>query len=107
LFNVSAVAADAGNGDIPQRLLQRLDDLGVVLAQRGDALALLGLGSVGVDLGRLDDHSDLDFFVVVDDGAKQRYLDSIDWLEELDAVVFSFPNSVDGRKVLFADGLFA
>jgi hypothetical protein len=101
------VAADASDSDIPQRLLQRLDDLGVVLAQRGDALALLGLGSVGVDLERLDDHSDLDFFVVVDDGAKQRYLDSIDWLEELHAVVFSFPNSVDGRKVLFADGLFA
>jgi hypothetical protein len=104
---VSAVAGNASNGGIPQRILQRLDDLGVVLAQRGDALALLGLGSVGVDLGRLDDHSDLDFFVVVDDGAKQRYLDSIDWLEELHAVVFSFPNSVDGRKVLFADGLFA
>jgi hypothetical protein len=93
--------------DIPKRLLQRLDDLGVVLAGRGDALALLGLGSVGVDLDRLDDHSDLDFFVVVDDGAKQRYLDSIDWLEQLEPVVFSFPNSVDGRKALFADGLFA
>jgi hypothetical protein len=104
---VSAVAGNTSNGGIPQRILQRLDDLGVVLAQRGDALALLGLGSVGVDLGRLDDHSDLDFFVVVDDGAKQRYLDLIDWLEELHAVVFSFPNSVDGRKVLFADGLFA
>jgi hypothetical protein len=97
----------AANATIPQRLLQRLDDLGVVLAERGDALALLGLGSVGVDLGRLDDHSDMDFFVVVDDGAKQRYLDSIDWLEELHPVVFSFPNSIDGRKVLFADGLFA
>lgn len=101
------MAADASTGDVPQRLLQRLDDLGHVLAQRGDAMALLGLGSVGVDLGRLDDHSDLDFFVVVDHGAKQRYLDSIDWLEELHPVVFSFRNSVDGRKALFADGLFA
>jgi hypothetical protein len=84
-----------------------MDDLGAVLATRGDALALFGLGSVGVDVDRLDDHSDMDFFVVVDDGAKQRYLDSIDWLEQLAPVVFSFPNSVDGRKVLFADGLFA
>jgi hypothetical protein len=91
---------------IPERLLRRLDDLGDVLARRGDALALIGLGSVGVDLERLDDHSDLDFFVIVEDGAKQRYLDSIDWLEELAPVDFSFPNSVDGRKVLFADGLF-
>jgi hypothetical protein len=103
---VSAVEAEARD-DIPRRLLQRLDELGALLAQRGDALALLGLGSVGVDVGRLDDHSDMDFFVVVDDDAKQRYLDSIDWLEQLAPVVFSFPNSVDGRKVLFADGLFA
>ena len=91
---------------VPERLLQRLDDLGAVLERRGDALALIGIGSVGVDLERLDDHSDLDFFVIVEDGAKQRYLDSIDWLEELAPVDFSFPNSVDGRKVLFADGLF-
>jgi hypothetical protein len=90
-------AQEATLGTIPQRLLRRLDDLGVVLAKRGDALALLGLGSVGCDLDRLDDHSDMDFFVVVDDGAKQRYLDSIDWLEALHPVVFSFENSVDGR----------
>ena len=92
---------------IPERLLRRLDDLGAVLAGWGDALALIGLGSVGLDLDRLDEHSDMDFFVVVEDGAKQRYLDSIDWLEELGPVDFSFPNSVDGRKVLYADGLFA
>ena len=71
---------------IPERLLQRLDDLGAVLARRGDAIALIGLGSVGVDLDRLDDHSDLDFFVIVEDVALQRYLRSIDWLEELSPV---------------------
>ena len=92
---------------VPERLLRRLDELGDVLARRGDALALIGLGSVGVDLARLDDHSDLDFFVIVEEEAKQRYLDSLDWLDELAPVDFSFPNSVDGRKVLFADGLFA
>jgi hypothetical protein len=91
----------------PQRLLRRLDDLAAVLAQRGDALALIGLGSVGADLDRLDEHSDLDFFVIVDDGVKQRYLAAIDWLERLAPVAFSFANTVDGRKVLFADGLFA
>jgi hypothetical protein len=101
------VTPEADGGSIPERLLRRLDDLGAVLDRRGDALALIGLGSVGVDLARLDDHSDLDFFVVVEDGAQQRYLDSIDWLEQLAPVDFSFANTFDGRKVLFADGLFA
>jgi hypothetical protein len=92
---------------VPERLLQRLDALAEVLAGRGDAIALIGHGSVGVDLHRLDEHSDLDFFVIVDDGAKQRYLGSIDWLEALHPVAYSFHNTVDGRKVLFEDGLFA
>lgn len=101
------MAHEADAGGVPERLLRRLDELGAVLERRGDALALIGLGSVGVDIDRLDDHSDLDFFVIVEDGAKQRYLDSIDWLEELAPVGFSFANTLDGRKVLFADGLFA
>lgn len=92
---------------IPDRLVRRLDDLGAALARRGDAIALIGLGSVGVDLHRLDDHSDLDFFVIVEDDARRWYLDSIDWLEEVSAVAFSFSNTPDGRKVLFTDGLYA
>jgi hypothetical protein len=92
---------------VPRLLLRRLEELGDVLSRRRDAIALIALGSVGVDLDRLDDHSDLDFFVIVDPIAKQRYIDSIDWLEELGPVQFSFPNTPDGRKVLFADGVFA
>jgi len=68
---------------------------------------VLGLGSVGTDSERLDDHSDLDFFVVVDDGAKERYLTDLAWLEDAGSVAYSFANSVDGRKVLWADGLYA
>lgn len=97
----------ASTTSIPQRLLARLDDLGAELSRRGDALALLALGSVGTDRHRLDEHSDLDFFVIVEEGASQRYLDSIDWLEAPCRVAFSFRNSVHGRKALFEDGLFA
>ena len=95
-----------GPSEVPQRLLERLDDLAAGFRQRGDAIAVLGLGSVGRDLERLDEHSDLDFFVVVDEGAKKRYLGELDWLE-VAPVVYSFANSVDGRKVLWADGLYA
>jgi hypothetical protein len=50
-----------GPSEVPQRLLERLDDLAVGFRERGNAIAVLGLGSVGRDLGRLDEHSDLDF----------------------------------------------
>jgi hypothetical protein len=86
--------------------LDRLDVIGVQIATRGDVIALLGVGSVGVEHERLDEHSDLDFFVVVDDGAKQRYIDSIDWLEDAHHVAYSFVNDPNGRKALFADGIF-
>ncbi|GGM86505.1 hypothetical protein GCM10009721_09110 [Terrabacter tumescens] len=93
---------------IPQRLLAFLDRLGAELDRRGDAVALLGLGSVGRDLHRLDEHSDADFFVVVDDAAaRDRYLADIDWLEAAQPVVWSFENSDAGRKALLEDGLFA
>src|SRR5262245_49830641 len=89
-----------------QHRLSRLDDLGAHLSTRPDALALLGVGSVGVETARLDEHSDLDFFVIVEAAAKPAYLQSIDWLEAVCPVVYSFPNSVDGRKALYSDGIF-
>ena len=96
------------DASVPERLLAFLGRLGEVLAARGDAVALLGLGSVGRDLHRLDEHSDADFFVVVDDDtARDRYLDDIDWLEAAHPVVWSFVNGPYGRKALLADGLFA
>jgi len=88
-------------------LLDRLDAIGRALAARPDAIALLGVGSVGRELDRIDEHSDLDFFVVVDDRGKQRYLDDIDWLEAATPVVYDFKNTLDGRKILFADGIYA
>jgi hypothetical protein len=93
---------------MPARLMAFLDRLGDVLAERGDAVALLGLGSVGLDLHRLDEHSDADFFVIVEDAAaRQRYLDEIDWLEAAQPVAWSFENSPVGRKALLEGGLFA
>ena len=95
-------------GSMPERLMAFLDRLGEVLAARGDAVALLGLGSVGRDLHRLDEHSDADFFVVVDDAAaRQRYLDDLGWLNAAQPIVWSFENSPVGRKALLAGGLFA
>lgn len=89
-----------------ERLLQRLDEIGQSLAQSDGALALLGLGSVGQELARLDDYSDLDFFVIVRPGQKDRFIADLDWLSRIHPVVYAFQNTADGYKLLFADGIF-
>ena len=66
-----------------ERLLARLDAIGRSLAETGHALALLGQGSSGAGLDRLDDYSDLDFFALVEAGHKRAYLDDLGWLSRL------------------------
>jgi hypothetical protein len=89
-----------------QSLLKRLDEIGRSLEQSGHALALIGLGSVGLELDRLDSYSDLDFFAIVEEGYKRVYLDSLGWLSDIHAIAYSFLNTADGYKVLFEDGIF-
>ena len=90
----------------PRLLLNRLEAIGQALACSGRALALLALGSVGLELDRLDGYSDLDFFVIVREGAKSDFLDHLDWLEGVQPVVFAFKNTADGYKLLFQDNIF-
>lgn len=86
-------------------LLERLDAIGRSLSTHDDALALIGLGSVGVDLHRIDAWSDLDFFVIVETGRKARYLDRLDWLAAAQPLAWQFRNTVDGYKALMNDGV--
>ena len=89
-----------------ERLLGRLDAIGRALEATGRGLALIGLGSVGQELGRLDAYSDLDFFAVVEDGAKAPMLEDLGWLEAVAPVAYAFRNTSDGYKLLYADGIF-
>lgn len=90
----------------PAQLLARLDAIGGALERSGHGVALLALGSAGVELERLDEYSDLDFFAVVESGYKRRFIDDLDWLSSLADVAFSFQNTPDGHKLLYADGVF-
>lgn len=87
--------------------LQRLELLANALSDDPSVQAVLGLGSSGRETHRFDDHSDIDFFVIVDDiEAKQRYLNDITWLNGLGGeLAFEFVNDPNGRKALLADGL--
>ncbi len=90
----------------PSILLERLDAIAAALRDSGDALALLGLGSVGLETARLDGWSDLDFFAIVAPGHKARYIDRLDWLAAAHPLAWHFRNTVDGHKALMADGVF-
>lgn len=90
----------------PQSLLTCLDKIGHSLEQSRHALALIGLGSVGAELERLDSYSDLDFFVIVEPGYKRTYLSSLQWLSDIQPIAYSFLNTEDGYKLLFEDGIF-
>lgn len=95
-----------GGTQAARRIHDRLRAIAVVLADRPDALGLLALGSAGRENDRLDAWSDLDFFVLVRDGAKGRYVDDLSWLAAAHPVAWSFRNTRDGHKALLADGLF-
>ena len=88
------------------RLLTRLEAIGESLKASGQALALIGLGSSGLERERLDEFSDLDFFAIVETGAKERYLLDLSWIEAICPVAYRFQNTIDGYKLLFEDGIF-
>ena len=90
-----------------EALLQRLDAIGWSLQGTGHALALLALGSVGTELERIDVYSDLDFFVLVEDGYQQAYRADLGWLSAVCPIAYAFQNSPQGSKLLFEDGIYA
>jgi hypothetical protein len=87
-------------------LLQRLDEIGASLSRTKHALALIGLGSAGLETGRMDAYSDLDFFVIVEAGHKAAFLNDLNWLASICPISYCFANTEDGYKLLFDDGIF-
>ena len=87
-------------------LQNRLQQIAYALEQSGQALALLGLGSTGLESSRMDTYSDLDFFAIVRPGSKQKFIQDLFWLEQCAPVVYRFQNTPDGHKVMFNDGVF-
>jgi lincosamide nucleotidyltransferase B/F len=92
----------------PAQLLTRLDEIATAVAATGRGLAVLGLGSVGLAAQqvRLDAYSDLDFFIIAQPGQKAWFLSDLSWFNAPCPLLFSFLNTADGYKALFADGIF-
>jgi lincosamide nucleotidyltransferase B/F len=82
--------------------LQRFQEI-ISRNQSEDVLAFLGLGSMH-DLSRIDNYSDIDFFMIVEKGHKLKYLQNVKWLE-VAPIVFWYRETKDGLKVIYDDGI--
>ncbi len=86
-------------------LLERLKQVAESVKNTGDALAFLALGSVGKETQRIDEFSDLDFFVICKEDKKDRFIRQVDWLTAIRPAAFYFQNTRDGLKFVFEDGI--
>jgi len=98
--------SDPTIGSAVQRLLDRLEAIAASLALQPGSLALLGLGSVGLEVARADRYSDLDFFVIAEPQAAIALREDLGWLSSIQPLSFRHRNTADGWKVLFDDGIF-
>ena len=87
-------------------LMQRLHEIGESLKNSQHALALIGMGSAGSEIERMDEYSDLDFFAIVRKGQKTNFLENLDWLSTIKPIAYAFMNTRDGYKVLYEDEVF-
>lgn len=90
----------------PSLLISRMNDIADSVKQKDGALAVLALGSIGIEQDRLDAYSDLDFFVIVEDVYKNRFIQNLDWLHEVYPLSYAFKNTKDGYKILFDDDIY-
>lgn len=89
-----------------EKLYHRLNQLSDSLSKRDDCLGLLALGSCA-DIDRMDQWSDLDFFVLVDKDKQESYLNNLNWLEACAPLAYVFRNTKDGHKIMWEDGIYA
>lgn len=88
------------------RLSRRIDAIARSVQASGEGLAVIALGSCGLERERLDRWSDLDFFVIVAPGGKARFIEDLHWLSAAHPIVWAYRNTVDGCRALMDDGVF-
>jgi lincosamide nucleotidyltransferase B/F len=95
-------------GDVlsKEALLGRLDAIAEAAIKRGHVLAVLALGSSGLERERIDRYSDLDVWIIVEDGYRDHIIGDLGWLNAVCPVVYKFRHSASGYGLLFEDGIF-
>jgi hypothetical protein len=72
------------------------------LAERDEVIGLVLVGSTA-DLGRVDEWSDHDFFVITKDGAAENLRQDLSWLPDHESIVMRPRETAHGLKVVYAD----
>ena len=72
------------------------------LAARDEVLGLVLVGSTA-DLGRVDEWSDHDFFVITKDGFAEQLRQDLSWLPDHESIVMRPRETAHGLKVVYAD----
>jgi hypothetical protein len=89
-----------------QRLQETLAFLSVAARNSPNVIALIGAGSTGAEFVRMDQYSDIDFFLIVEDGFSSGYISDNTWLGQDLPIVFAFRDTKHGNKVLLENGVF-
>ena len=87
-----------------EHILTRIDLLILNFKKNPHICCFLGLGSLA-NQKRLDQYSDIDFFLIVEKGYKTSFMDDLTWLDVY-PISYQFRNTKDGYKVMYEDGVF-
>ena len=89
-----------------QRLKETLETLSISAQKSPHTIALVGAGSAGAEISRMDEFSDIDFFLIVEDGYSSDFINDNSWFGNQLPIVFAFRDTEHGNKVFLENGVF-
>ena len=89
-----------------QNIKETLETLAIAAQQSPHAIALVGAGSAGAESSRMDEYSDIDFFLIVEDGFSANFINDNSWFGSLLPISFAFRDTEHGNKALLENGVF-
>lgn len=89
-----------------QRVQDTLELLATSAANSPNTIAFIGAGSAGAAISRMDQYSDIDFFLIVEDGFSSHFINNNSWFGDYLPIVFEFRDTEHGNKVLLENGVF-
>ena len=89
-----------------QRVKETLETLSLAAQKSPHAIALVGAGSAGAESSRMDEYSDIDFFLIVEDGFSANFINDNSWFGSLLPISFAFRDTEHGNKALLENGVF-